>query len=137
MGYTDVLRADPYAANLLVACPFVSGGLGTDGTVSATIPGLGDYHQVLGGQSNAPINIGAGNGTQATVAIGTGVYYGSSLGVTTSTVRPRAIVGTALTIVNDYTVEFWAYINSFDAVGTHLVQYDTNAGATGWAITHD
>ena len=137
LGFTDVLRADPYAANLLVACPFVSGGLGTDGTVSSTIQGLGDYHRVLGGQSNSPINFEPGNGTQATVAIGTGVYYGSSLGVSTSSIRPRASVGAALTIVGDYTIEFWAYVNSFASDGTHLIQYDTPNGSTGWAITND
>ena len=137
-AYVSELRDDPYAANLILACPFISGGYGQNGTVSTTISGLGDYHIALGGSSSVPaVNFLAGAGTQATITPDNGLYYGSSLDVTASTIRPRATVGTAFEIDGDFTIEFWAYINSFDATGSHLFQYDTDAGQTGWAITGD
>ena len=137
-AYVSELRSDPYSANLILACPFVADGFGQNGAVSTTIPGLGDYHIALGGPSSIPaVNFTAGSGTQAKISGSKGMYYGSSLDVTNSNFRPRATVGTAFTLDGDYTVEFWAYINSFDAGGSHLVQYDTDIGQTGWCISAD
>ena len=137
-AYVSELRSDPYSANLILACPFVADGFGQNGAVNTTIPGLGDYHIALGGPSSIPaVNFTAGSGNQAKISGSKGMYYGSSLDVTNSNFRPRATVGTAFTLDGDYTVEFWAYINSFSAEGSHLLQYDTDAGQTGWAITAD
>jgi hypothetical protein len=44
LGYTDALRADPYAANLVLALPFVSGGLSS---------GFGDYSAAIKGSGSA------------------------------------------------------------------------------------
>lgn len=124
--------------SIILACPFIAGGLGENGGQNTTIPGLGDYHVALGGPSSIPaVNFTAGSGTQAKISGSKGMYYGSSLDVTNSNFRPRATVGTAFTLDGDYTVEFWAYLNDFSGEGSHLVQYDTDAGATGWCISAD
>ena len=124
--------------SIILACPFIAGGLGENAGQNTTIPGLGDYHIALGGPSTVPaVNFTAGSGTQAKISGSKGMYYGSSLDVTNSNFRPRATVGTAFTLDGDYTVEFWAYINSFAGEGSHLVQYDTDAGQTGWCISAD
>ena len=124
--------------SIILACPFIAGGLGENAGQNAIIPGLGDYHIALGGPSSIPaVNFTVGSGNPIEISGSKGMYYGSSLDVTNSNIRPRATVGTAFTLDGDYTVEFWAYINSFSGQGTHLVQYDTDAGQTGWAITAD
>ena len=126
-------------ASIILACPFITGGFGQDGAVSSTIPGLGDYHIALGGPSSIPaVNFLIGSGTQAQVTGDKGLYYGSSLDVTSNTINPRATVGTAFTPDGDYTVEFWAYQNDLtDVGGAHLVQYDQDNGNTGWLISSD
>jgi hypothetical protein len=137
-AFVSELRTDPFAANLILACPFVSGGFGQNGAVNSTIPGLGDYHIALGGPSSIPaVNFLIASGNQAQITGDKGLYYGSSLDVTNNSINPRATVGTAFTPDGDYTVEFWAYINTFNAVGTHLVQYDSDAGQTGWVVSAD
>ena len=139
-AYVSQLRSDPFAANLILACPFVADGFGQDGAVSSTIPGLGDYHIALGGPSSIPaVNflIGA-SGNQAKITGDKGLYYGSSLDVSNSSINPRATVGTAFTPDGDYTVEFWAYQNDLtDVGGAHVLQYDSDAGQTGWLISSD
>lgn len=138
-AYVSQLRSDPFAANLILACPFVADGFGQDGAVSSTITGLGDYHIALGGPSSIPaVNFLIGSGTQAQVTGDKGLYYGSSLDVTNNSINPRATVGTAFTPDGDYTVEFWAYQNDLtDAGGAHILQYDSDAGQTGWLISSD
>jgi hypothetical protein len=137
-AYVSQLRTDPFAANLILACPFVAGGFGQDGAVSSTIPGLGDYHIALGGPSSVPaVNWLIASGNQAKITGDKGLYYGSSLDVTNNSICPRATVGTAFTPDGDYTVEFWCYINSFDSVGSHVIQYDQDNGNTGWLVSVD
>ena len=125
--------------SIVLACPFVAGGFGQDGAVSSTIPGLGDYHIALGGPSSIPaVNILIGSGNQAQVTGDKGLYYGSSLDLSDSSISPRATVGTAFTPDGDYTVEFWAYQNDLTgASGAHLIQYDQDNGNTGWLISSD
>jgi hypothetical protein len=138
-AYVSQLRSDPFAANLILACPFVADGFGQDGAVSSTIPGLGDYHIALGGPSSIPaVNFLIGSGNQAQITGDKGLYYGSSLDVSNSSINPRATVGTAFTPDGDYTVEFWAYQNDLtDVGGAHVIQYDQDNGNTGWLISSD
>jgi hypothetical protein len=138
-AYVSQLRSDPFAANLILACPFVADGFGQDGAVSSTIPGLGDYHIALGGPSSIPaVNFLIGSGNQAKITGDKGLYYGSSLDVSNNSINPRATVGTAFTPDGDYTVEFWAYQNDLtDVGGAHILQYDSDAGQTGWLISSD
>jgi len=65
LGYTDVLRADPYAANLVLALPFVSGGLSS---------GFGDYTPSIKGSGSAKTIT---NNTSVSIA-NTHGYYGSA-----------------------------------------------------------
>ncbi|QPX48318.1 hypothetical protein PQC13_gp353 [Synechococcus phage S-SRM01] len=64
LGYTDALRADPYAANLVLALPFVSGGLSS---------GFGDYAPSIKGSGSAKTI----TNTNASIA-STASYYGSA-----------------------------------------------------------
>ena len=125
--------------SLILACPFVAGGFGQNGAENTTIPGLGDYHIALGGPSSIPaVNFLIASGNQAKITGDKGLYYGSSLDVSNSSINPRATVGTAFTPDGDYTVEFWAYQNDLtDAGGAHILQYDSDAGQTGWLISSD
>jgi len=125
-------------ASIILACPFVAGGFGQNGAENTTIPGLGDYHIALGGPSYIPaVNWLIASGNQAKITGDKGLYYGSSLDVTNNSICPRATVGTAFTPDGDYTVEFWCYINSFDSVGSHVIQYDKDDGSTGWLVSVD
>jgi hypothetical protein len=65
LGYTDALRADPYAANLVLALPFVSGGLSS---------GFGDYAPSIKGSGSAKTVTINGSVSIASTA----GYYGSS-----------------------------------------------------------
>jgi len=135
---SPIATTSELTGSIVLACPFVAGGFGQNGAANSTIPGLGDYHISLGGPSSVPaVNWLLASGTQATITGDKGLYYGSSLDVSSSSIRPRATVGTAFTPDGDYTVEFWVYINSFNSGGSHVIQYDTDAGQTGWAITVD
>ena len=73
-AYVSQLRTDPYAANLVLALPFVNGGLGTDGTSSGINTGFGDYSAVIKGSGSAKVGIVTGGVSIATTA----GYYGSS-----------------------------------------------------------
>lgn len=65
IGYTDALRADPYAANLVLALPFVSGGLSS---------GFGDYAPSIKGSGSAKTVTANGSVSIASTA----GYYGSA-----------------------------------------------------------
>ena len=65
LGYTDALRADPYSANLVLALPFVSGGLSS---------GFGDYAPSIKGSGSAKTVTINGSVSIASTA----GYYGSS-----------------------------------------------------------
>ena len=138
-AYNNVFATrNELTGSIILACPFVAGGFGQNGAANSTIPGLGDYHIALGGPSSvSAVNFLAGSGTQAEISGSNGLYYGSSLDVTSSSIRPRATVGTSFKLDGDYTIEFWAYINSFNSGGSHLVQYDSDSGQTGWAFSAD
>jgi hypothetical protein len=64
--YTGALRADPYAANLVLALPFVSGGLQN---------GFGDYSAAIKGSGSAKtLTLNGGVGIANTAS-----YYGSTV----------------------------------------------------------
>ena len=69
LAYTDVLRADPYAANLVLALPFVDSGLES---------GLGDYSHIISNSGIAKTLTVRGNVATISVASSAQNYYGSS-----------------------------------------------------------
>ena len=96
IGYTDALRADPYAANLVLALPFVSGGLSS---------GFGDYAPSIKGSGSVKVATVSGSVSIANTAS----YYGSAVSFNGAT-------GNYISIADntdfefgseDYTVEFW------------------------------
>ena len=125
IGYTDALRADPYAANLVLALPFVSGGLQS---------GFGDYSAVIKGSGSAKTLVW--NSGSVTPSIGnTGVYYGSGGNFPGGTVG----VSTSADFKMDgsFTVESWFFSNSFNSgSGNHIVQYRNGlAGSDNWVLS--
>ena len=82
LAYTDVLRSDPYAANLVLAIPFVNSGLCTNGTNSGINTGFGDYSHIINSSQTAKgVQVITYNGTTPTiVSAGSSStnYYGSA-----------------------------------------------------------
>ncbi len=106
-SYVSQLRSDPYAANLVLAVPGITGGHGS---------GVGDYHaDIKGSGSNRAITVNGNAGVGATAS-----YYGSAMSFDGS--------GDNLTMVgssdfnfgtNDFTIESWVHPTSFS--GTHQI----------------
>jgi len=106
LGYTDVLRADPYAANLVLALPFVSSGLCTNGTNVGVNTGFGDYSHIIR-------NSGVAKTTElyGAVSMGnTGLYYGSSANFGGQGGDDYILTAASSDFVfssNDFTIETW------------------------------
>ena len=95
--YTGALRDDPYAANLVLALPFVFGGLSS---------GFGDYSAAIRG-SGSPKTLTNSNVSIATTAS----YYGSAGSFNGSNSFMTASMGSDLSFgTDDFTIEFWAYV---------------------------
>jgi hypothetical protein len=100
IGYTDALRADPYAANLVLAIPGVIGGQGS---------GYGDYSaNIKGSGTNKTVTANGNAGVAVTAS-----YYGSALSFDGS--------GDYLSIpsssdfafgTDDFTIDFWMNLNA-------------------------
>jgi hypothetical protein len=102
LGYTDALRADPYAANLVLALPFVSGGLSS---------GFGDYAPSIKGSGTAKTIVS----TSATIAnvsaaSTSGLYYGSGASFSNSGIGISFASSSDFAFgTGDYTVECWIH----------------------------
>ena len=112
-AYVSQLRTDPYAANLVLALPFVNGGLGTDGTSSGINTGFGDYSAVIKGSGSVKVPT-----TITSVSIAnTASYYGSSgdfVRTTNSGITFPA--STDFSSENDITIEFWMNLKNMSNV---------------------
>ena len=95
--YTGSLRADPYAANLVLALPFVSSGLST---------GFGDYSAAIKG-SGTPKTMSSGSVSIASTAS----YYGTSANFQNSNsyVDTPGTSGDFNMGTGDFTIEGWFY----------------------------
>jgi len=104
-AYVSQLRTDPYAANLVLAVPGVTGGIGTNGTSSGINTGFGDYSALIKGSGSPKIME-----LSSSLSIGaTAAYYGSAMlfngsdtQLTTSTDLTDFAFGTG-----DFTLECW------------------------------
>jgi hypothetical protein len=122
LGYTDVLRADPYAANLVLALPFVSGGLQG---------GLGDYSAAIKGSGSAKSITNTGVSIASTASYyGSGSYFDSGNYLSTPNVSDFQF-GTG-----DFTMEAWTY--SFSGSWSIVAAQGTtgDAGRTVFAISN-
>jgi hypothetical protein len=105
LGYTDVLRSDPYAANLVLALPFVSSGLSS---------GFGDYAPSIKGSGTAKTIVS----TSATIAnVSTAstssLYYGSGASFNNSGIGISFASSSDFAFgTGDYTVECWIHRNN-------------------------
>ena len=117
IGYTDALRADPYAANLVLALPFVSGGLNS---------GFGDYSAAIKGSGSAKTITNSGVSIASTAS-----YYGSSaqfngshyLTIPTNT---DFDFGTG-----DFTIEYWANYQTLSPALSDTIMGGTSTGCFG------
>ena len=125
VAYTDVLRSDPYYDSLVLALPFVRGGLGTDGTSSGSNTGFGDYSHVIRGTGSAKVPKLYGS-----VAIGnTGAYYGSSANFGDAGGDDYILVDASSDFVygtNDWTIETWWYPTAVSRQAIYHGSYGTD-----------
>ena len=122
LGFTDVLRADPYAANLVLALPFVSGG---------TESGFGDYSHIIRGSGSAKSITNTGVSIASTASYyGSGSYFDSGNYLSTPNVSDFQF-GTG-----DFTMEAWAY--SFSGSWSIVAAQGTtgDAGRTLFGISN-
>jgi hypothetical protein len=122
LGFTDVLRADPYAANLVLALPFVSGG---------TESGFGDYSHIIRGSGSAKSITNTGVSIASTASYyGSGSYFDSGNYLSTPNVSDFQF-GTG-----DFTMEAWTY--SFSGSWSIVAAQGTtgDAGRTVFAISN-
>ena len=122
--YTGALRADPYAANLVLALPFVSGGLNS---------GFGDYASSIKGSGSAKTIT---NNTTVSVA-NTHGYYGSSAYIDSVNYLSSSSADFAMG-TGDFTIEGW--INQTGGDTTNGGMFSTqlsNGTGIGIAVARD
>jgi len=113
IGYTDALRADPYAANLVLALPFVTSGLCTNGTNVGVNTGFGDYSAVIKGSGSAKVAILNNNVSIANTAS----YYGSAAFFDGTTDSIRIPLSSDFDFGSgNFTLESWVYVISGNGV---------------------
>ena len=97
-AYVSQLRSDPYAANLVLAIPGISGGQGS---------GYGDYSADIKGSGSNKTVTANGNATVASVAS----YYGSAL--SSNADGGFSFIGSDFAFgTGDFTFECWFYMSS-------------------------
>ena len=112
LGYTDALRADPYAANLVLAIPGVIGGQSS---------GYGDYSANI-----------KGSGVNKTVTVnGSALRFNGSSDYFTVPASSDFNFGTG-----DFTAEFWLWANSSNTSAYRRWLTTTSAGfsAGTWVV---
>jgi len=128
IGYTDALRADPYAANLVLALPFVSGGLSS---------GFGDYSANIKGSGSAVSLTNAGVSIASTAS-----YYGSAAFFNNATASGTIKLTGDSPAVNfgsgDWTVEGWIFPTQIYNYLIFITTRPDNGGyADAWHIGID
>jgi hypothetical protein len=132
LGFTDVLRADPYAANLVLALPFISSGLCTNGTNVGVNTGFGDYSAIIKGSGSAKTITINGNVSIANTAS----YYGSAAQFTG--------IGSYLNVsqstdfdfgTGSFTVECWVYPNTTPSASVIIQGQTSTAGNFGFNLS--
>ena len=114
-AYVSQLRTDPYAANLVLALPFVSSGLCTNGTNVGINTGFGDYSAIIKGSGSAKVGTLVGNVSIANTA----AYYGSSGFFDGTDDRFTLASSSDFNFgTGDFTVEFWANSNNVNSTGS-------------------
>jgi hypothetical protein len=102
-AYVSQLRTDPYAANLVLALPFVSSGLCTNGTNVGVNTGFGDYSHIIRGSGSAKVATLNGGISIANTA----GYYGSSANFDGSNDRVDFSSDVDYALPGDFTMEMW------------------------------
>ena len=119
-SYVSQLRSDPYAANLVLAIPGITGGQGS---------GVGDYSaDIKGSGSNKTVTANGNAGIAVTAS-----YYGSAMRFDGN--------GDYLEVANssdfdfgngDFTVEFWTSIDVFGTPGSGI--WDGTNDQRSWLV---
>ena len=120
-AYVSQLRSDPYAANLVLAVPGISGGQGS---------GYGDYSADIKGSGSNKTITANGDATVATRAS----YYGSAMTFDGSGDYFDAGSSSDFDFGSgDFTVEYWQYSNSF-AAAPGLGIWDNANNQRSWLV---
>ena len=121
LGYTDALRADPYAANLVLAIPGVIGGQSS---------GYGDYSaNIKGSGSNKTVTANGNAGVAATAS-----YYGSALSFDGTGDYFASANSSDFYFNGDFTVEFWVYRNVTSTSETLVGVFENSVARRSWQI---
>jgi len=125
-SYVSQLRSDPYADNLVLAIPGITGGQGS---------GYGDYHaDIKGSGSNKTVT----SNSNAGVAI-TASYYGSALifdGVDDYFTIPANDTDFQFGS-GDFTVECWVNPNTVSAAGGFIGVWNSSDNRRSWILYHN
>ena len=125
--YTDVLRDDPYAANLVLAIPFISGG--RDGV--GGVDGYGDYSaSIKGSGTNKPVTLQGSNGSSL---VGTAPFYGSSADLNIGNSDEWFSVPASSDFdfgTDPFTMEVWIYPLSTQTTNARLFAITDNRSIT-------
>ena len=113
-AYVSQLRSDPYAANLVLAVPGISGGQGS---------GYGDYSaDIKGSGSNKTITAGGGVGVAVTASYyGSAIFFDGTDDYLTTNTSTDFQFGSS-----DFTVEAWVKYKSGNGADTPIVLDDTS-----------
>ena len=121
IGFTDALRSDPYAANLVLAVPGVVGGQGS---------GYGDYSaNIKGSGSNKTLTANGNAGVAVTAS-----YYGSALSFDGSGDYFTSANSSDFYFNGDFTVEFWVYRNVTSTSETLVGVFENSVARRSWQI---
>jgi hypothetical protein len=136
-AYVSQLREDPYKDNLVLALPFVSSGLCTNGTNVGVNTGFGDYSHIIRGSGSAISLTNAGVSIASTAG-----YYGSAAffnnASATGTIKLTGTDNAVNFGSGDWTVESWIFptqlYNYLSVIGTRP---DNGSFADAWHIFID
>jgi hypothetical protein len=127
LGYTDALRADPYAANLVLALPFVSSGLCTNGTNVGVNTGFGDYSHIIRGSGSAKVGTLVGNVSIANTAghYGSAVFFDGTDDYIDFGTNTDYEFGSG-----NFTIEFWRNKSRNSSTESYVSRLDSAGGST-------
>jgi len=132
LGFTDVLRADPYASNLVLALPFVSSGLCTNGTNVGVNTGFGDYSAVIKGSGSPKVGIITASSLLSIA--NTAGYYGSAGSFNGSNSQLTIPSSTDFQLSDgDFTIELWANPNTIKD-GNTILSLGTGGNSLYWVL---
>lgn len=140
LGFTDVLRDDPYASNLVLALPLVSSALCTNGTNSGINTGFGDYSSIIrsSGTHKSPVSIAGSVSIASSVAqYGSAGFFNGVSATNYIEYSNEADFRLGSDATEDFTVEIWANPMSSVNTGGIVGVYNISDSRRTWLLYRD